>query len=140
MNTPIIDTKCSSCRHPYRGRGEWDLIIQRGKLVGIVCPRCSGGPEVKTPGPSPTPSAVDASAADVTWIEEWVREGTLSPLVHLAYTHAHGLILELDPTPISSRQQASELGHTLLLLAALLGPVGSSSPGDLMEGPGLNAS
>lgn len=139
MNTPIIDTKCSSCRRPYRGRGEWGLVILAGKLVGITCPRCA---DVKTPGhASPDQTHMEGTAGfQSLTAEDWIREGHLSSLVHLAGGPEQGLTLHLDQAEISTAEQASELGHTLLVLGQLMTPAGSSQTHDLKEGPGINAS
>lgn len=135
MNAPIIDTKCSSCRRPYRGRGEWDLVILANKLVGTICPRC-----VETEGPDRrlAPAVRVADPADSPSVEKEIGMHRLSPLVHLLSQTGRGLTLQLDQAQISIPEHATELGHTLLLLGQLLNPTSSSTP-ELKEGPGLNA-
>ncbi|MCP2255083.1 hypothetical protein LY13_003857 [Prauserella aidingensis] len=32
--------KCSRCRRPYRGRGDWNITVEDGVVVGALCPRC----------------------------------------------------------------------------------------------------
>ena len=33
-------SRCSRCRHKYRGRGEWNVIAQQGRVVGFLCLDC----------------------------------------------------------------------------------------------------
>lgn len=135
MNTPIIDTKCSSCRRPYRGRGEWDLVILANKLVGTTCPRCA---ETKTSGYNCSVRAAETADLHGMAVEGRIRGQSLSPQVHLLSHPGKGLTLRLDQTQISTPNQATELGHTLLLLGQLLNPA-SSSTREHEEGPGFNA-
>ena len=135
MNTPIIDTKCSSCRRPYRGRGEWDLVILASKLIGTICPRCA---ETETSGHNPSVRAVAAAVLHDTAVDGRIRGRSLSPHVHMLSRPGNGLTLQLDQTQISSPKEAAELGQTLLLLGQLLIPAIYSTP-ELKEGPGLNA-
>lgn len=32
--------KCTRCRRPYRGRGDWNIKFKLGKAIGLICPRC----------------------------------------------------------------------------------------------------
>lgn len=135
MKTSIIDTKCSACRRPYRGRGEWDMLTLNGKLVGITCPRCV---EMKTPSRNHSNGAIDSAAHEDTAAADLGVKGNFSSLVHLAGRKGRNLTLQIDQAEIWTKEQATELGQTLLLLGQLLIPTSSSSH-ELEEGPNLNA-
>ncbi len=32
--------KCSRCQRRYRGQGDWNATVERGVIVGVLCPDC----------------------------------------------------------------------------------------------------
>lgn len=33
-------THCARCEKKFRGRGEWNVVVESGRMAGILCPRC----------------------------------------------------------------------------------------------------
>jgi len=36
----ISGAKCRQCQRRYHDRGAWNAVVERGVVVGVLCPRC----------------------------------------------------------------------------------------------------
>lgn len=36
----MTNIKCDRCKRKYRNRGDWNVVVEQGHIVGYLCPKC----------------------------------------------------------------------------------------------------